>query len=128
MEDGRKDPGSVPAVPTIHMANEVIGVIAGLAAAEVEGVAELGGGLASGLGEMLGRKAINRGVRVDVEGRDVDLALHLVVRYGVRIPEVAQKVQQHVKDQVEAATGLSVRTCDIHIQGVTLQSPVQPES
>ncbi len=122
MEDGGQGPGSAPALPSIHIANEVIGVIAGLAAAEVAGVAELSGGLASGLGEMLGRKPSNRGVRVDVEGRDVDLALHIVMRYGVRIPEVAQKVQQHVKEQVESATGLTVRTCDIHIQGVAFES------
>ncbi len=128
MQDGDELAGQRPAVPTIQIANEVIGVVAGMAASQVEGVSGMTGGLASGLNDMLGRKPGNRGVRVDVDGREVDLALHLIVQYGARIPEVAQRVQEHVKQQVESTTGLTVRVVDIHIQGVAFQKPGESET
>lgn len=117
-----------PAVPSIQIANEVIASIAGLAAMHVEGVAGLQGGMAANLSDMLGRRSTSRGIRVDVEQRTIDLSLYLSVFYGVRIPEVAQKVQDQVKAQVEHMTGLRVRVVDIHIQGVTKdgESSVQP--
>lgn len=121
MQDRQVVPGEDPAVPTIQIANEVIGVIAGMAAQEVNGVAGLSGGLGAGLRDSLGRRPALRGVRVDVDGRSVDLAVNLVVKYGARIPEVAQKVQEHVKQQVESSTGLTVRVVDIHIQGVSME-------
>ncbi|NMP21153.1 Asp23/Gls24 family envelope stress response protein [Sulfobacillus sp. DSM 109850] len=114
-------------MPTIHIANDVIAEIAALAATEVEGVKGLAGGVASGLNDMLGRRSQSRGVRVDVEDRQVDLAVSLTVKYGVRIPEVAQKVQEHVKAQVERTTGLVVRTVDIHIQGVAFKTDEQAD-
>lgn len=118
MQEDQAIAGLAPVVPTIQIANEVIGTIAAMAASEVHGVSGLSGGIAAGLNDILGRKPTHRGVRVEVEGRSVELALNLVVQYGVRIPEIAQNVQEHVKQQVEMATGLSVRLVDIHIQGV----------
>lgn len=111
--------GSVPAVPTVHVTHEVIGEIAAQAALGVSGVVSLGGNLATGLSDMLGRNPQLRGVRVDITGRTVDAAVHLIVRYGARIPDVAQRVQEQVKVQIEHATGLRVNSVDIHIQGVS---------
>ncbi len=111
--------GCTPAVPTIQITHTVIGELAMYAAAQTEGVAEIGGNLGAGLSQVLGRPSSLRGVRVDVEGRVVELSLHLIVEYGVRIPEVAQRVQEVVKEQVERATGLSVKDVDIHIQGIS---------
>jgi len=113
--------GNRPSIPTIQITNDVIGSIAGIAASHVEGVAGLTGGLPASLTDRLGRNPLNRGIRVEVDGRRVDLALHLTVQYGARIPEVAQKVQEQVKGQVEIMTGLSVREVDIHIQGVSFE-------
>lgn len=112
MGDGRG-----PAIPTVYVANEGLGQIVGRAALGVDGVADLGGNLATGLSDMLGRSA-PRGVRVEVTARAVEVTCHLVVQYGVRIPEVAQRVQEQVQRQLEHATGLRVRRVDIHIQGV----------
>jgi len=109
-------------VPVIHLANDVIAGIAALAALEVPGVAELGSRLVEGLGEWLGQASDHRGVRVEVNQRRVSLALNLVVQYGTRIPDVAAKVQERVKSQVEYMTGLVVVQVDIHIQGVTVAS------
>ena len=112
-------PGLVPALPSLHISHEVIGEIAAATALRVQGVFGLGGNLAAGLGDMLGRRNGTRGIRVEVlEGR-VNLSLNVVVRYGVRIPEVAQHLQERVKTEVERATGLGVRSVDIHIHGVS---------
>lgn len=121
MEQGALAPGMLPAVPSIHVSHDAIAAIVATTAMNVEGVAELGGNLVSGLHDVLGRHRTTRGVHVDVVDGRVDLSVHLVVQYGVRIPEVAQHVQEQVKAQVEHATGLSVRTIDIHIQGVLFE-------
>ncbi len=102
----------------VRISDDVVGTIAGIAATEVEGVAGMGGGIVGGITEMLGRKNLARGVKVEVGEREAALDLFVVVDYGVRIPEVAQRVQENVKRAVESMTGLSVVEVNIHIQGV----------
>lgn len=104
----------------VRISDDVVGVIAGIAAGEVEGVAGMSGGLVGGLSEMMtGKKNLAKGVRVDVGDRDTSIDVFVVVEYGVRIPAVAQKVQQRVKKAVESMTGLRVAGVNIHIQGVS---------
>lgn len=111
-------------VPTVQIANEVIAVIAGIAAGEVDGVAAMSAGLAGGLTEMLGKKTASRGVKIEVKENHVSLDLFVVVRYGAKIPEVASRIQDRVKIQVERMTGLTVSNVNIHVQGVSFdQAP-----
>lgn len=102
----------------IQVANDVIGAIAGMAALEVEGVHSMSGGIVEGIAQVLGRRQLSRGVHVEVYGRDVSLDLFVVMDYGARIPEVAERVQANVKAQVENMTGLTVDAVNIHVQGV----------
>ncbi len=118
MEEGSMA-GLVPALPSIHITYDVIGEIAARTALGIDGVSDLGGNLAAGLGDMLGRRSGTRGVHLEVSGREIALSINVVVRYGVRIPEVAQHMQERVKMEVERATGLDVKSVDIHIQGVS---------
>ena len=90
----------------LRIANEVVGVIAGLAATEVEGVAGMSGGLAGGIAEMLGRRNLSKGVKVEVGEEQAAIDLFVVVEYGVRIPDVAWKIQENVKRAIEGMTGL----------------------
>jgi len=106
---------------SVKIADEVVGVIAGIAAAEVDGVVSLSGGLVGGLSEMLGKRSPARGVKVEVGTRQAALDLNIVVEYGARIPEVAQRVQEAVKRAVESMTGLEVVEVNIHIQGVSFR-------
>lgn len=121
----RPERGFVPAVPTIQITHDAIAELVMYAASQADGVAEVGGNLGAGLNHLLGRATTWRGVRIDVDGREVDVSLHLIVRYGVRIPEVAQCVQEQVKEQVERATGLKVKSVDIHIQGLSFGEALQ---
>lgn len=102
----------------LRIANEVVGIIAGLSATEVEGVAGMSGGIVGGFAEMLGRKNLSRGVKVEVGHEQAAVDLFLIVEYGARIPDVAWKVQENVKRAIESMTGLEVVEVNVQVQGV----------
>jgi uncharacterized alkaline shock family protein YloU len=105
-------------VGSIRIADEVVGIVAGLAATEVTGVAGMSAGLVGGIAEMLGKKNLSKGVKVEVGEREAAVDLYIIVEYGVRIPDVALRVQENVKRAIESMTGLDVVEVNIHIQGV----------
>ncbi len=108
---------------TVRIADDVVGVIAGIAAMEVDGVAGMSGGFAAEVGERFtGKKNLAKGVRVQVGEKEVAVDLYIVVEFGVRIPEVAQKVQENVKRAVESMTGLDAVEINIHVQGVSFHT------
>jgi uncharacterized alkaline shock family protein YloU len=106
----------------IRIADEVVEIIAGLAASEVEGVAGMSGGLVGDLAHMLGRgKNLSKGVKVEVGEQEAAVDLFLVVEYGVSIPNVSLRVQESVKEAIEGMTGLKVVETNVHIQGVNFR-------
>lgn len=109
---------STNSLGAIRIADEVVSIIAGLAATEVDGVAGMSGGLVGGIAEMLGRKNFAKGVKVEVGEKEAAADIYLIVKYGVRIPDVALAVQENVKQAIETMTGLSVVEVNIHVQGV----------
>ncbi len=112
---------------SIRIADEVVGIIAGLAATEVPGVAGMSGGLVGGIAEILGRKNFNKGVKVEVGEKEAAVDLFIIVEYGVRIPEVAGEIQGNVKRAIESMTGLAVVEVNIHVQGVVFPQPEAKE-
>jgi len=102
----------------LRIANEVVSIIAGLAATEVQGVAGMSGGIAGGIAEMLGRKNLSKGVKVEVGEEQAAVDLFVVVEYGVHIPTVAWNIQENVKRAIESMTGLQVVEVNVHVQGV----------
>ncbi|HEY3314763.1 MAG TPA: Asp23/Gls24 family envelope stress response protein [Bacillota bacterium] len=106
----------------IRIADDVVGIIAGIAATEVEGVAGMSGGIVGGITEMLGKRNLSKGVRVEVGEKEAAVDLYIVIEYGVRIPDVAQRVQENVKKAVESMTGLDVVECNVHIHGVAFHN------
>lgn len=104
---------------TIRIADEVVSIISGLAATEIEGVASMSGGIAGGIAEALGRKNLSKGVKVEVGEEEAAVDLFMIVRYGSRIPDVAWQVQENVKKAVENMTGLKVVKVNVHVQGVS---------
>ena len=103
---------------SIRIADEVVSIIAGLAATEVEGIAGMSGGIAGGIAEMLGRRNFAKGVKVEVGEKEAAVDLYIIVKYGMRIPDVALAAQENVKQAIETMTGLSVVEVNIHVQGV----------
>ncbi|NLM03569.1 MAG: Asp23/Gls24 family envelope stress response protein [Clostridiales bacterium] len=112
----------------IKIADEVIATIAGLAATEVQGVSGMSGGLADGIAEILGKKSLSKGVKLDVMENGVSIDLYIVVDYGVKIPDIAWKIQDNVKTTIESMTGTNVIDVNINIQGVDFSKENSNES
>ncbi|MBX6352926.1 MAG: Asp23/Gls24 family envelope stress response protein [Thermoflavifilum sp.] len=108
----------------IQIADEVIQVIAGLAATEVPGVAGMSGTFAGGITEsLLGRKNLAKGVRVQfTEDKRCSVELSVSLQFGVNIPEVCLAVQENVKQAIESMTGLAVDAVHVHVTGVVFQA------
>ena len=115
------------ALGTIRIADDVVSIIAGLAATEVEGVAGMSGGIAGGIAEILGRKNFSKGVKVEVGEKEAAIDLYIIVKYGVRIPDIALNVQEAVKAAIENMTGLSTVEVNVHVQGVGFPEDVKTE-
>ncbi|MCI9087338.1 MAG: Asp23/Gls24 family envelope stress response protein [Clostridia bacterium] len=107
----------------IKIADDVIAVIAGVAVAEVPGVAEMSGGFAGGISEVLsGKKNLSKGIKVESGEKETRIDVNIIVEYGIRIPDVAFEIQNKVKVAVEKMTGLKVVEVNVHIQGVSTQN------
>ncbi len=117
-----------PEVGNIKIADEVVSIIAGLAAADVTGVAGMSSGITGGLAEFMGTKNnLSKGVKVDVKENEAVIDLYIIVKYGSRIPEVAWEIQEKVKNAVETMTGLNITKVNIHIQGVHIEKEKKKE-
>lgn len=103
---------------TITFANEVIATIAGLAAADIPGVAGMSGGFVDGLKGALGRENITKGIKVEVGTEQVAVDISIVVEYGRPITQIAEQIQSSVKKAIETMTGLEVVEVNIDVQGI----------
>ena len=106
---------------TVHVADDVVAVIAGLAATEVKGVAAMAGNITNELMSKVGRKNLAKGVKVAVNGKRVKVALAIMMEYGYNIPGTCSKVQERVKSAIENMTGLTVTDVDIRIASVDMK-------
>lgn len=105
----------------IRISEEVVETIAGIAAVDTAGVAQMAGGFAGGLSEVFsGRKNYGKGIKTEIEGNNVIIDVNIIVTYGVRIPDVAFDIQNKVKNAVESMTGLKVDEVNVHVQGVDI--------
>jgi len=112
---------------SIKIADEVVGIIAGLAATDIKGVAGMSGGLAGGIAEILGKKNLSKGVKAEVGEKEAAVDLHIIIEYGARIPDVAWQIQEKVKNAIETMTGLTVVEVNIHVQGVNIEKEPKEE-
>ena len=96
------------AIGSIRIADEVVGIIAGLAATEIDGVAGMSGGIAGGIAEMLGKKSFTKGVKVEVGEKETAVDLYMIVKY-------------------ENMTGLTVVEVNVHVQGVSFAEETEEE-
>ena len=103
-----------------QIADEVVAIIAGLAATEVEGVASMAGNITNELVSKLGKKSLSKGIRVKVEDGIVNVNVALNIAYGYSVPKTCKKVQEKVKAAIENMTGLEVEKVDIQIANVSI--------
>lgn len=112
---------TVNAYGSIKIAEEAVATIVSLAAAKIKGVAAMSGSMASGLTEKLGKKNLAKGVKVEVNDKEVIVALNIFVEYGTRIPQLALDIQNEVRDTVQTMTGLKVKEVNIYVQGISFE-------
>lgn len=107
-------------VGEVQIADEVVAVIAGLAATEVRGVSATSGNATNEFTGKLGKKNLSKGVKVLVNSDAVSVDMALTLDYGFGIPETAKQVQEKVKLAIENMTGLQVKEVNIRIAGVNI--------
>ncbi len=106
---------------SVQIADDVVAMIASLAATEVEGVSAMTGNITNELMSKVGVKKLTKGVKVDVQGQNVRVDLTVTLEYGYNIPATCQQVQTKVKSAIENMTGLSCSDVNIRIAGVTIK-------
>ena len=111
---------------SVQISEEVISIVAGIAAGEVSGVAGMSSSFASGIAEILGKKNLSKGVKADLSETTVSIGISIVVEYGCRIPDVAWEVQERVKRSVESMTGLEVLDVNIFVDGLSMPKEEKP--
>ncbi|MCL1853675.1 MAG: Asp23/Gls24 family envelope stress response protein [Peptococcaceae bacterium] len=112
------------ALGNVRIADEVVEVISGMAASQIEGVVSLGnGGAVSDIANIFTRGS-RKGIKVEIHESEAKIDLYLTVKFGSTIPKIAGLVQEAVKENVENMTGLTVAEINIHIQGVAFKDDV----
>ena len=106
---------------SVQISEDVVSVIAGIAATEIPGVAGMSGGFTGGITEMLGMTNLSKGVKVEIGTEEVAVDTYLVVDYGENIVAISKKVQDNVKKSIETMTGLEVVEVNVNVQGVHIK-------
>ncbi len=107
-------------IGTVKIADDVVAMIAALAATEVDGVAAMNGNVAKEILSKVGVKGLAKGVRVDILNKKVKVDLAITMEYGFNIPATCQRVQVKVKNAIENMTGLEVTDVNIRIAGINV--------
>lgn len=105
----------------VKISDEVIAVCAVNAALKTEGVSSLAGNFSNTLSRnILGKELLSKGVKVTQSDEGVEIDVHIIVKYHVKIPAVAWDIQENVKKEVQSMTELTVKAVNIHVQGVEI--------
>ena len=112
----------IEGIGEVQIEDEVVTIIAGLDATEVDGVASMAGNITNELVSKLGMKNLSKGVKVEIVDSVVSVDLTLNIEYGMNILETSKKVQEKVKAAIENMTGLEVADVNIHIASVAMEN------
>ena len=107
---------------TVQIADDVVAMVASIAATEIDGVSAMAGNITNELMSKVGMKKLTKGVRVEVIGKRVVVDLAVTLKYGYNIPATCQKVQARVKNAIENMTGLKVEYVNVRIVTVQMQN------
>ncbi|MFH5835292.1 Asp23/Gls24 family envelope stress response protein [Proteiniclasticum sp. C24MP] len=103
----------------VKISEDVVGVIAGIAASEIQGIQGLHPTLTGGITQVVtGKRNVTKGVKVTVGERDAIIDMVVSIEYGYKIPEVVQKAQVNVKETVETITGLKVSAVNVYVNNI----------
>lgn len=103
---------------SIKIADDVIRCIAALAATDIDGVSGMAGNSTDEIVAMLGRKTLDKGVKMSVNDDVVKLTVSVIIKYGCNIPDVSAKIQDKVRSTIESMTGLTVSEINVNVAGI----------
>lgn len=107
----------------IEISESVVAMIAGMAATECYGLVGMASrNVQDGIAELLGRENLERGVDIKITDGTVEVSLHVIVEYGVKISEVANNIMEQVKYAIENSCGLEVKAVNVHVEGVRVRN------
>lgn len=118
---------SITEMDSIYVSTEVIRKIVGMTVNRVDGVSGMSAGLVGGIAERLGQRDLSKGIKVQQFDNQISIDINVIVEYGVKIPEVAEKLQDAVRQAVEETTGYQVTEVNLHVQGIQLPRPKEEE-
>ena len=121
MAEGKEYISRQEELGSVNISEEVLAVIAGAAAMEVDGVSALGTSLTNDVAALVTRKSVAKGVHLEVEGEAVMVDVTILVKYGYVVPEVAKNVQDAIQNAVMNTSGLDVAGVNVTVSGVTFQ-------
>ena len=104
----------------VKISEEVISVVAGLAVTEVEGVS-VANSIADGIVEKFVKKNYGKGIRVELTEKEVSVDVHVVVDYGIKIPDAAWQLQEIIKKNIENMTDLTVAKVNIFVESISIE-------
>lgn len=110
---------TVNAYGSIRISEDAIAGIVSMVVAQIKGISGMSGSMTSGLTEMLGKKNLTKGVKVELNNQDIVIALSIFVEYGVKIPKLALEIQSQVRNSIQTMTGLQVKEVNIYVQGIS---------
>lgn len=106
----------------VEIAPEVIEIIAGIAASEVDGLFAMRGNFASGVAERFGRATHSKGVKVELTDNGILIDIYVILYYGVSIPQVAQELQSSIRQTIKNMTALEIDEINIHVVGIQMDN------
>lgn len=112
----------------IKISDEVVVTIASVAVSEIDGVSGTGAGIVEGIARKFSKKTTSGGIKVAITDDSVSIDINVIMKYGVRIPEVAWNVQDAVKREVELMTGLTVEKVNVRVVGIDVPSENNSET
>lgn len=109
-----------PGLGKVQIAPEVIEVITGIAASEVDGISSMRGSFATDVVERFGKKSHSKGVKVELTQEGIMIDLYVVLEFGVSIPKVAEKIQSNIRQTLKNMTALEVSEVNVHVVGIQI--------
>lgn len=104
----------------VEIAPEVIEVITGIAASEVDGLSSMRGNFATGVVERFGKKSHGKGVKVELTENGILIDLYVVLNFGISIPKVAQQLQDNIRQTLKSMTALEIDEINVHVVGIQM--------
>jgi len=128
MSDGKDYLASTQEQGSIRISEDVVSSIAALPALEVEGVSSLSSGLGADLAELLGKKNLSRGVKIQFSDDAVSIDIYIIVKFGSIVIDVAKEIQKKVSDAIESMTALKISAVNVHVTGIAFEKDKAKET